>query len=96
MPHTLNGQVVGISDRLDTIVSIIGLGMIPSGSSDPFALRRSANGIINIAWHGNLPINLTQLIEQACNDFLAGHNQESPLQTVTDFFLTTDSNFTPR
>ncbi|AUC60563.1 glycyl-tRNA synthetase beta subunit GlyS [Cyanobacterium sp. HL-69] len=87
MPHTLNGQVVGISDRLDTIVSIIGLGMIPSGSSDPFALRRSANGIINIAWHGNLPINLTQLIEQACNDFLAGHNQESPLQTVTDFFL---------
>ncbi|AFZ46631.1 glycyl-tRNA synthetase beta chain [Cyanobacterium stanieri PCC 7202] len=87
MPHTLNGQVVGIGDRLDTIVSIIGLGMIPSGSSDPFALRRSANGIINIAWHGNLGINLTQLIEQACNDFLAGHDQESPLQIVTDFFL---------
>ncbi|MBE9221075.1 glycine--tRNA ligase subunit beta [Cyanobacterium stanieri LEGE 03274] len=87
MPHTLNGQVVGMGDRLDTIVSIIGLGMIPSGSSDPFALRRSANGIINIAWHGNLGINLTQLIEQACNDFLAGHNQESPLPIVTDFFL---------
>jgi glycyl-tRNA synthetase beta chain len=87
MPYTLNGQVVGISDRLDTIVSIIGLGMIPSGSSDPFALRRAANGIINIAWHGNLAINLTQLIEQACKDFLAGHEKESPLQIVTDFFL---------
>ncbi|MBF2055684.1 MAG: glycine--tRNA ligase subunit beta [Cyanobacterium sp. T60_A2020_053] len=87
MPHTLNGQVVGISDRLDTIVSIIGLGMIPTGSSDPFALRRSANGIINITWHGNLAINLHQLITQACDDFLAGHSQKSPLQIITDFFL---------
>ena len=88
MPETLNGQIVGISDRLDTIVGIIGLGMMPTGSSDPFALRRAANGIINITWHGNLGINLQELITQACQDFSSAHrDKESPLETIKDFFL---------
>jgi glycyl-tRNA synthetase beta chain len=69
LPETIVGQVVGISDRLDTIVSIFGLGMLPTGSSDPFALRRAANGIINIIWSGNLAINLQQLIEDVAQDF---------------------------
>jgi glycyl-tRNA synthetase beta chain len=88
MPETINGQVVGISDRLDTIVCIFGLGMIPTGSSDPFALRRAANGIVNITWHGNLAINLGQLVEQACVDFVTAHpDKESPLATIEEFFL---------
>ncbi len=88
MPETLNGQVVGIADRLDTIVGIFGLGMLPTGSSDPFALRRAANGIVNITWHGNLLINLGQLLEQACTDFVTAHpDKESPLATIEEFFL---------
>lgn len=88
MPETLNGQIVGIGDRLDTIVSIFGLGMIPTGSSDPFALRRAANGIINITWHGNLKINLGQLLEQACSDFITAHPEKtSPLTILKEFFL---------
>lgn len=88
MPETLNGQVVGISDRLDTIVSIIGLGLVPTGSSDPFALRRAANGIINITWYGNLEINLSQLLEQSCDEFVVSHpDKESPLNIITEFFL---------
>ncbi len=88
MPETLNGQVVGIGDRLDTIVSIIGLGMMPTGSADPFALRRAANGIINITWHGDLDLNLGQLLEQACDDFVTSNEErESPLTLITDFFL---------
>ncbi|MBL1210442.1 glycine--tRNA ligase subunit beta [Geminocystis sp. GBBB08] len=88
LPETLNGQVVGISDRLDTIVSIIGLGMMPSGSSDPFALRRAANGIINITWHGNLNLNLHQLLSQACEEFVIAHPQkESPLNIIKEFFI---------
>lgn len=88
MPTTINGQVVGISDRLDTIVSIFGLGMIPTGSSDPFALRRAANGIINITWYGDIDINLSSLLKQTCHDFIVAHpKQESPLETLKEFFL---------
>lgn len=64
LPQTLAGQVVGIADRLDTLVGIFSLGMIPSGSSDPFALRRAANAIVNITWTANLGFNLQQLLEQ--------------------------------
>lgn len=73
LPQTLAGQVVAIADRLDTLVSIFGLGMLPTGSSDPFALRRAANAIIQIAWNANLPINLHQLLEETTADFVATH-----------------------
>ena len=68
-PATLPGQVVGLADRLDTLVSIFGLGMVPSGSSDPFALRRAATAIVNILWAANLPLNLAHLLEQVTTDF---------------------------
>jgi glycyl-tRNA synthetase beta chain len=88
MPQSLTGQVVGIADRLDTLISIFGLGLIPSGSSDPFALRRAANATINITWHAQLPLNLSQLIEQGAADFLAGHpDRESPAPVLKTFFF---------
>ena len=68
-PQTLTGQIVGIADRLDTLVCIFGLGMLPTGSSDPFALRRAANAIVNIAWNANLGIDLIQLIDRIVADF---------------------------
>jgi glycyl-tRNA synthetase beta chain len=64
-PQSLTGQVVGLSDRLDTLTGIFSLNMIPSGSSDPFALRRAANAVVNITWEANLRLNLRQLLEQA-------------------------------
>ncbi|WP_019506310.1 glycine--tRNA ligase subunit beta [Pleurocapsa sp. PCC 7319] len=88
MPTTLNGQVVGLADRLDTLIGIFGLGMIPSGSSDPFALRRAANGILNITWDANLEINLNQLIEQGAADFVSAHpDRQSPVTTLQEFFI---------
>ncbi|MBR8827774.1 MAG: glycine--tRNA ligase subunit beta [Gomphosphaeria aponina SAG 52.96 = DSM 107014] len=88
MPTSLTGQVVGLADRLDTLVSIFGLGMIPTGSADPFALRRAANGIINVTWQGNLEINLAQLLEQGAADFVTAHSdQESPLLALQEFFI---------
>ena len=88
MPQTLNGQVVGLADRLDTLVSIFGLGMIPTGSSDPFALRRAANGVVNITWNSNLAIDLEDLIERGATAFLAAHeNRESPVADLQDFFM---------
>ncbi|GFE68251.1 glycine--tRNA ligase subunit beta [Chroococcus sp. FPU101] len=88
MPQTITGQIVGLADRIDTLVSIFGLGMIPSGSSDPFALRRAANGIINITWNAQLPIDLAQILEQASSDFAVAHpDQTSPLSVLQPFFI---------
>ncbi|AFY70905.1 glycyl-tRNA synthetase beta chain [Thalassoporum mexicanum PCC 7367] len=62
LPQSLTGKLVAISDRLDTLVGIYGIGIIPSGSRDPFALRRAATGVVQIAWDSNLAIDLTKLL----------------------------------
>jgi glycyl-tRNA synthetase beta chain len=89
LPTTLTGQIVGLADRLDTLVSIFGLGLIPTGSSDPFALRRAANAIINITWFGNLPINLADLLTQIATDFAGKYQKDanSLIATLQEFFL---------
>lgn len=88
LPQTLTGQVVSLADRIDTLVSIFGLGMLPTGSSDPFALRRAANAVINITWAANLPINLKLLLEQISADFVAiFQKEESPVEALQEFFL---------
>ena len=88
MPETLAGQVVGLADRLDTLTSIFGLGMIPTGSSDPFALRRGANAVINITWQGNLGINLGEIIQQSSQDFvIAREDKKSPASSLSLFFI---------
>ena len=88
LPKSLTGRVVGISDRLDTLVSIFGLGLLPTGSSDPFALRRAANAIVNITWYANLGINLEQLLTQISADFITAHNDKnSPLELLKNFFI---------
>lgn len=96
LPNTIVGQVVGLADRLDTLVSIFGLGiMLPTGSSDPFALRRAANAVITITWQADLPINLQQLLEQITADFVAFRPKTkietlyatSLLQQLREFFI---------
>ena len=90
LPETLTGQIVGIADRLDTLVSIFGLGMLPTGSSDPFALRRAANAIVNITWAANLGINLQQLIQDIAGEFVAKYPKtqlEELISQLKDFFL---------
>jgi len=88
LPHTLVGQVVGLADRLDTLVSIFSLGRLPTGSSDPFALRRAANAVLNIIWVAELQINLHQHLEQITTDFRAGQTEKNELlQQLQEFFL---------
>ena len=89
LPETLTGQIVGLADRLDTLVSIFGLGLIPTGSSDPFALRRAANAVVKITWSYNLPINLDDLLAQIAKDFAAKYqkDQASLTAALQEFFL---------
>ena len=88
MPKSLTGQIVGLADRLDTLVSIFGLGMLPTGSSDPFALRRAANAVINIIWQAQLPVNVAQIVEQSAADFVTAHpDKQSPMASLQVFFI---------
>ncbi|NEQ24303.1 MAG: glycine--tRNA ligase subunit beta, partial [Microcoleus sp. SIO2G3] len=88
LPQTLTGQVVGLADRLDTLVGIFSLGMLPSGSSDPFALRRAANAIVSIVWAADLPVNLGELLEQIVADFAQVKSVPAALlPLLREFFL---------
>lgn len=91
LPATLTGQVVGLADKFDTLVSIFGLGMLPTGSTDPFALRRAANAAINITWAAELPLNLQQLLEEIVADFVAAYphkaKREELLPQLQEFFI---------
>ncbi len=59
------GAVVAVADRIDTLVGCFGIGLVPSGSADPFALRRAALGIIRIALEGPIDVDVRATIEQA-------------------------------
>ncbi|HSG35007.1 MAG TPA: glycine--tRNA ligase subunit beta, partial [Sphingomonadaceae bacterium] len=63
IPRTAEGCLVAIADKLDTLGGLFGLKMMPTGSRDPFALRRGAYGIIQILIGGGLPVTIDQLVE---------------------------------
>jgi glycyl-tRNA synthetase beta chain len=64
-PRTLDGAVVSIADKADSIAGMFALGLQPSGSKDPFALRRQANGIVKTIAEHRLPISLAALFADA-------------------------------
>src|SRR5262249_26164816 len=64
-PRTLEGAVLGIADKSDSIAGMFALGLVPSGSKDPFALRRQANGIVKTIAEHKLPVSLAGLMENA-------------------------------
>ena len=61
IPPSLLGKILSLADRLDTIVAFFHVGLVPSGSEDPFALRRHATAIIRILIEGRLHVNLLEL-----------------------------------
>jgi glycyl-tRNA synthetase beta chain len=65
LPATPTGQAVAIADKLDTVVGIFAIGQPPTGSKDPFALRRSALGLVRIIIEQQLPLDLHEVLQQA-------------------------------
>ena len=63
IPRTVEGQLLGIADRIQTITAMFGIGMAPTGSKDPFALRRAANAIVKILAESELPLMLSDVIK---------------------------------
>ena len=84
VPPTLEGAVLAISDKADTIAGMFALALQPTGSRDPFALRRAANGIVKIIAEHKLPIPIAKLFPDARAEY-AGSDAESRFDTKVDF-----------
>ncbi|MFC2993991.1 glycine--tRNA ligase subunit beta [Acinetobacter sichuanensis] len=65
LPQTKTGTTIALADRLDTLTGIFGIGQAPTGSKDPFALRRSAIGILRLVTENNLDVSIEELIKLA-------------------------------
>jgi glycyl-tRNA synthetase beta chain len=63
IPLTVEGQLLGMADRIQTIIAMLSIGNAPTGSKDPFALRRAGNSIIKILADSELPLTLKDVIE---------------------------------
>jgi glycyl-tRNA synthetase beta chain len=72
LPSNSVGVVVALADKLETLVGMFGIGNLPSGDKDPFALRRHALGVIRMLVEKELPLKLDQLIDGAFAAFPAG------------------------
>jgi glycyl-tRNA synthetase beta chain len=79
IPPTIEGQLLGLSDRAISLDWLFSIGAAPTGSKDPFALRRAGNSVIKILAESNLPITLDELTQSA-NLSTVGHASEDTSQ----------------
>jgi glycyl-tRNA synthetase beta chain len=95
LPSSPIGDIVSIADKMDTIVGCFGVGLLPTGTADPFGLRRQALGIIRIILEKKYPVSLKGLIEES--EKLLKEKMERPVEKVKeevlDFFRVRYQNF---
>jgi glycyl-tRNA synthetase beta chain len=77
VPPTIEGQILGLADRMNTIVDMFAIGLEPTGSKDPFALRRAANGVVKILAESGLPLTLTQASAMATTESKFGQTAKT-------------------
>jgi glycyl-tRNA synthetase beta chain len=85
LPRDSVGIAVAMADKLETLVGLFGIGQVPTGDKDPFALRRHALGTIRMLVERELPLQLDQLIDAAVPVF--GDKIEDPSQKLSEFFF---------
>jgi glycyl-tRNA synthetase beta chain len=95
LPSSPIGDIVSIADKMDTIVGCFGVGLVPTGTADPFGLRRQALGIIRIILEKKYPISLKGLVEESEKQLQ--EKMERPVEEVKeevlDFFRVRYQNF---
>jgi glycyl-tRNA synthetase beta chain len=84
VPRSLEGAVLSIADKADSIAGMFALGLQPTGSKDPFALRRQANGIVKTIAEKKLPLNLSQLFADA-HEAYRGSTAERRISSEVDY-----------
>ena len=93
LPQTPVGICLALADRLDTLVGIFAIDQAPTGSKDPFSLRRSAIGILRILIEKQLPINLVALVEEAIKNY-SQQNVKKLIQDENTIDLSISDTFT--
>ncbi len=88
IPPSIPAQLLGIADRIQTITAMFAIGNAPTGSKDPFALRRAANAIIKILAESTLPLTVSQVVEASRGQIIEKKTVPEPALTalVTAFF----------
>ena len=84
IPATVEGQILGLADRMATIAEMFAIGLAPSGSKDPFALRRAANGVVKILAESGLPLTLAALEAMASECLPRARSSEAASGCVSE------------
>jgi len=87
LPATNSGMILALVERLDTITGLFGIGQPPTGSKDPFALRRAALGILRIIVEKELPLDLAVCIQHAVAGYVSLPQAKGLDKQVLDFIL---------
>lgn len=87
IPSTVEGQLFGIADRIQTITAMFSIGNAPTGSKDPFALRRAANSIVKIVAESGLPLTLSAILDAANADSANRDEVSRFLRERLNFYL---------
>jgi glycyl-tRNA synthetase beta chain len=85
LPRNHTGAVLALADKLETLVGLFGIGQLPTGDKDPFALRRHALGVIRILTEKQLPLDVPALLQAAAQPF--GALISDPTVALTDFLF---------
>ena len=87
IPSTDVSACVALADKLDTLAGIFGIGMLPKGDKDPFALRRAAIGVLRIVTERNYPLDVATLIEEAISLYGDKLSNKNAVSDATDFVI---------
>ena len=87
LPATTTGRCLSVADKLDTLVAIFALGQRPSGTKDPFGLRRAALGTLRIVIECRLDLDLDELVEKAASLLPVEHERDPLRQEVYDYMM---------
>ncbi|WP_257346024.1 glycine--tRNA ligase subunit beta [Pseudalkalibacillus decolorationis] len=92
LPGTVIGSVLSVADKLDTIVGCFGIGIVPTGSTDPYALRRQAAGVLQILRQKGWPVQLEDLLSVVLDQYeeanLLKNERENVYKQLIEFFNT--------
>lgn len=87
LPSTPTGIFVGLADKIDNIVATFSRGLIPTGSQDPYALRRQALGIVNILANSEYNLSLDKVLVAGCEALnITGEKQTALVKQISEFF----------
>lgn len=87
LPESKLACAVALADKLDTLAGIFGIGQVPTGDKDPFALRRAAMGVVRILLERQLPLDLYQLINQSIMAYADRLSNQHVASKLFDFIL---------